>query len=102
MRFRRGRFVDLVERQLDLFERENAELIAEADAALRAYDRAERDEAEACYERYRDRAETAQDELVGIRDAYARSLDVDAAEEYEELFNRRARKRFPRVALELD
>ncbi len=102
MRFRRGRFLDLVERQLDLFERENAELIAETDAALRAYDRAERDEAAACYEKYRDLAETGQDELVEIRDTYARTLDEDTAEEYEHAFNRRVRKRFPRFGLELE
>ncbi len=102
MPFRRGRFADLVERQLDLFEEGNAELIREAEAALRAYDRAERDEAGQRYERYRDLVETGQDELVEIRDAYARTLDEETAEEYEEAFNRRARKRFPRFGLELD
>ena len=102
MPFRRGRFADLVERQLDLFEEENADLIHEAEAALRAYDRAERDEAEERYERYRELVETGQDELVELRDTYARTLDEDTAEEYEEAFNRRVRKRFPRFGLELD
>ena len=102
MPFRRGRFADLVERQLDLFEEESAELIRETEAALRAYDRAERDEAEARYERYRDLVETGQDELVELRDTYARTLDEDTAEEYEEAFNRRVRKRFARFGLELD
>jgi hypothetical protein len=102
MPFRRRRFVDLVERQLDLFEHENAELVEETEAALRAYDRADRDEAEARYEKYRDLAETGQDELVEIRDTYARTLDEDAAEEYCEVFNRLVRKRLPRFGLELD
>jgi hypothetical protein len=102
MRFRRGRFADLVERQLDLFADENADLIRDAEAALRAYDRAERDEAEERYERYRDLVETGQDELVELRDTYARTLDEDTAEEYEDAFNRQARKRFPRFGLELD
>ncbi len=102
MPFRRGRFADLVERQLDLFEEENADLVREAEAALREYGRAERDEAEARYERYRDLVETGQDELVELRDTYARTLDEDTAEEYEAAFNRRVRKRFPRFGLELD
>ena len=102
MPFRRGRFVDLVERQLDLFERDNAELIEETEAALRAYDRAERDEAQELYEKYRDLAETGEDELVELRDAYARTLAQETADEYRDAFNRRARKRFPRFGLELD
>lgn len=102
MPFRRGRFVDLVERQLDLFERENAELIEETEAALRAYDRAERDEAQERYERYRDLAETGEDELVDLRDAYAGTLGEETADEYRDAFNRRARKRFPRFGLELE
>ncbi len=102
MPFRRGRFVDLVERQLDLFEHDNAELIHETDAALRAYDRAERDEAQELYEKYRDLAETGEDELVELRDAYARTLAEETADEYRDVFNRRARKRFPRFGLELD
>ncbi len=102
MPFRRGRFVDLVERQLDLFERENAELIEETEAALRAYDRAERDEAQELYEKYRDLAETGEEELAELRDAYARTLAEETADEYRDAFNRRARKRFPRFGLELE
>ncbi len=102
MPFRRGRFVDLVERQLDLFERDNAELIEETEAALRAYDRAERDEAQELYEKYRDLAETGEEELAELRDAYARTLAEETADEYRDAFNRRARKRFPRFGLELE
>ena len=102
MPFRRGRFVDLVARQIELFERERAGLIRDADAALRAYDTAERDEAEERYGDYLDLVETGQDELVDIREAYAATLDDDAAEEYREIFNRLARKRVPRFSLELD
>jgi hypothetical protein len=102
MPFRRGRFVDLVERQLDLFERDNAELIEETEAALRAYDRAQRDEAQELYEKYRDLAETGEEELAELRDAYARTLTEETADEYRDAFNRRARKRFPRFGLELE
>ena len=102
MPFRRGRFVDLVERQLDLFERDHAGLIGDAEAALRAYDGAPRDEAEERYGDFLDLVETGQDELVEIRETYARTLDDDAAEEYRAVFNRLARKRLPRFGLELD
>ena len=44
--FRRKRFADLISRQLDLFEREHADVIAEAETRLDAYNRADRDEAE--------------------------------------------------------
>jgi hypothetical protein len=102
MRFRRGRFAELVERQLDFFAEENADLIREAEAALRAYDRAERDEAQELYEEYRDLAETGEEELAELRDAYARTLTEETADEYRDAFNRRARKRFPRFGLELE
>ncbi len=102
MPFSRRRFADLVERQLDLFEREQAGLIRDVEAALAAYDRAERDEAEARYGDYLDLVETGQDELVELRDAYAASLDEDTADEYRATFNDRVRKRLPRFGLELD
>ncbi len=98
----RGRFVDLIERQLDLFEREHAGLIRDADAALQAYNDAPREEAEERYGGYLDLAETGTDELVRLRDAYAETLAPDAAEEYQDLFNRLVRKRLPRFGLELD
>jgi hypothetical protein len=102
MRLRRGRFVDLVERQLELFERERAGLIGDAEAALRAYDAAERDEAEERYGDFLDLVETGQAELVEIREAYAATLDDETAEDYREIFNGLVRKRLPRFGLELD
>lgn len=102
MLFRRGRFRDLVERQLELFGREHAGLIGDVEAALRAYNSADRDEAEARYEAFLDLVETGQDELVEMREAFAGTLDEDAALEYEEAFNAAARKRLPRFGLELD
>ncbi|MDQ3993658.1 MAG: hypothetical protein M3265_02550 [Actinomycetota bacterium] len=102
MRFRQGRFVDLVGRQIALFERDRAGLIRDADAALRAYDAAERSEAEERYGDYLDLVGAGQDELVEIREAYALTLAEDAADEYREVFNRIARKRLPRFALELE
>jgi hypothetical protein len=100
--FRRTPFADVIERQLDLFLAENAGLLADADAALAAYNRAERDEAEERYGDYADRVDWAREALEDLRDTYARTLDEDAAEEYEAAFNAEARVRFPDLSLELD
>ena len=101
MRLRRGRFEDLVDRQLELFEQDSAGLLHDVETALRAYDRAERDEAEERYGDYVDLVDTGRDGLEEIRDSYARTLDEDAAEEYRGIFNERARRRFPRFGFEL-
>jgi hypothetical protein len=97
----RGRFADVIERQLDLFLNEHAGLINDTEAALRAYNDASRDEAEERYGDFLDLVETGTDELTSMRDAYAGSLDEDSAEEYRELFNRLVRKRLPRFGLEV-
>jgi hypothetical protein len=98
----RGRFVDLVERQLELFEAENADLLADCRTALDAYNAATRDEAEELYGDYVDQVDAARDALLAYRYTYARTLDDEAADEYEEVFNRVARKRLPRLGLELE
>jgi hypothetical protein len=98
----RGRFVDLVERQVALFAAENEGLIRDTEAALAAYNRAARDEAEERYGDYLDLVETGTDALVELRDNFAATLDEDSYEEYHEVFNRTVRKRLPRFGLELD
>jgi hypothetical protein len=98
----RGRFVDLVERQLELFEEEHAGLLADVEAALGAYDGAPRDEAEERYGDFLDLVETGTEELIELRERYAASLDVETALEYETVFNDVARRRLPRFGLELD
>jgi len=98
----RGRFVDLVERQIALFTADNEGLIRDTEAALAAYNRARRDEAEERYGDYLDLIETGTDALVELRDNFASSLDEDSYEEYHEVFNRIVRKRLPRFGLELD
>ncbi|HEY3069003.1 MAG TPA: hypothetical protein VGJ34_01700 [Gaiellaceae bacterium] len=97
-----GRFVGLIERQLDLFTAEHAGLLADVEAALSAYDRAPRGEAEERYGDFLDLVETGTDELVEVRENYAATLDEEAAEEYRSLFNELVRKRMPRFGLELD
>jgi isocitrate dehydrogenase kinase/phosphatase len=99
--FRRKRFTDLVARQIALFERDQRDLIKECEAAKQAYDRAVRDEAEERYGDYVDLVDAGADILADIRDHFARTLDDEAAAEYETAFNRAVAKRLPRFALEL-
>jgi hypothetical protein len=101
VRLGRRPFKDVIERQLDLFEREHADLIAECEAAEEAYDAAARDEAEERYGDYVDLVETGTEALADLRDAFARTLDEDKAEEYEASFNRAVARRLPRFALEI-
>ena len=102
MRLRRPRFGEVIERQLDLFEREQRGLIADCVAAEEAYDRSGRDEAESRYGDYVDLVETGTELLADLRDNFASTLDDDTAEEYEGAFNRAVLKRFRRFALEIE
>lgn len=100
--FRRRRFADVISRQLDLFEREQADLIRECEHAERAYDRSDRDEAEARYGDYVDLVETGTEALADLRDHFAATLAEGDDDEYEEAFNRAVAKRLPRFALEIE
>ena len=73
-----------------------------ATTAERAYDRAERDEAEERFGDYQDLVETGTEILADLRDNFASSLDDETAEEYEAEFNRAVAKRLPRFALEIE
>jgi predicted translin family RNA/ssDNA-binding protein len=99
---RRSRFADVISRQLEMFQRDEADLVGECVEAERAYDRADRDEAEERYGDYVDLVETATEALADLRSSYAATLDEDAAEEYEEAFNRAVKKRLPRFGNEID
>ena len=92
----------MISRQLDLFEREHAEVIEECDALERAYNTAPRDEAEERYGDYVDAVETGTEILADIRDHFKWTLDDETGELYEEEFNRAVLKRFPRFALEIE
>ena len=97
-----GRFQELAERQLALFREDEAELLTEVEDALEAYDSASRDEAEERYGEFVDLVDTGREALVDMRDAFAASLDEEAAEEYRLVFDDLVRKRLPRFGLELD
>jgi hypothetical protein len=102
MRLRRAPFVDLIDRQLDLFEREHRGLIADCIAAEESYNRAERDEAEERYGDYVDLVETGTEVLADLRDNFATTLDDDTADDYTAAFNRAVLRRFRRFALEIE
>jgi len=99
---RRGRFGEVIERQLNLFEREHAHLFGEWAEAKAVYDRAPREEAEERYGDLMDVAETAAEALADLRGHYTWKLDEGVDEEYEQEFNRSAAKRFPHLTLELE
>lgn len=96
------RFADLVRRQLDLFKREQAVLIGECEEAERAYDAADRGEAEERYGEYLDLVETGTELLAGLRDNFSSTMDEEAAEKYEDEFNRAVLKRLSRFALRIE
>jgi len=95
-------FEDVIRRQLDLFESECADLIADCDAAERAYDAAGRDEAEERYSEYLDLVETGTERLAVLRDNFASTMTEIAAEDYEQEFNAAVQRRLPRFALQIE
>jgi hypothetical protein len=99
---RKRRFADVIARQLDLFVRDQLELLEACDAAERAYDRSERGEAEERYGDYQDLVETGTEILADLRDNFASTLDDAAAEEYEAAFNLAVTRRLPRFGLEIE
>ena len=100
--FRKRRFGDVIARQLDLFREQEAELIADVEAARLAYNAADRDEAEDKYGDYLLLVEAGTEALADIRDHFKRTLDEDDAEEYEAEFNRAVAKQLRTFALEID
>jgi hypothetical protein len=91
---RRRRFGDVIERQLDLFERDDGDLLDACEEALRAYRAAPREEAEESYERFGDLQAEANETLEDARDTYAATLDEASADRYRAEFDRTAAKRF--------
>ena len=95
---RRSRFHDLVARQLDLFEHDEAALLVEAAEADAVWTNAERDESEELYGDYQLVADALGERLYDVREAYAQTLDERAADDYRSAFTRGATRRFPRFA----
>lgn len=95
---RRGRFHNLVERQLDLFAADDADLLAEAAEAEATWNSAPAEGAEEAYGDYQLVVDAIADRLLDIRETYAHSLGEDAAIEYTAEFTRAAARRFRRYA----
>jgi hypothetical protein len=95
---RHGPFDDLVERQLDLFAQDDAELLQEADEAEAAWNAAGRDTAEEAYGDYQLVVDAIADRLLDLREAYAATLDADTADAYRGAFATAAARRFRRYA----
>ena len=101
MILRRGRFHDLVDRQLDLFASET-ELLSEAAEADAAWSTADADESEELYGDYQLVVDAIGSTLHEIRETYAATLDGETADEYRSSFDRAARKPFGRLAAFLE
>jgi len=98
--FRRTRFAQVIDAQLDLFDREHRDVIDEAASRLADYNRADRDEAEELYGDYVDAVETGTEILADLRDHYARTLEDP--ERYCAEFNRAVARRLRPFASEIE
>ena len=74
MRFGRGRFHELVERQLDLFSVDESQLLAEAGAADAAWTNASADASEELYGDFQLVADAVGERLYDMREAFAGTL----------------------------
>ncbi|HVD48931.1 MAG TPA: hypothetical protein VNB50_02770 [Gaiellaceae bacterium] len=99
---RKRRFADVIARQLDLFVRDQLELLEACDDAERAYDRGGRPDAEERFGDYQELVETGTEILADLRDNFSSTLGEPEAEEYEAAFNRAVAKRLPRFGLEIE
>jgi hypothetical protein len=97
-----SRFAELIALQLDLFERQDAEFLRRVDDAERAYDTADREDAEEIYGRFQELVEHGTEALAEMRDAYSRTLDPDDAGTYVAEFNQTVIDRMPRFGLEIE
>ena len=95
---RRGRFDELVARQLDLFAADEVGLLREAEEAEAVWNRSGRDESEEAYGDYQLVVDAIADRLLDIRELYARTLEPDAAAAYSVAFTNAARRRFRRYS----
>ena len=101
MIFGRGRFREVVERQLDLFESET-ELLDEAAEADSAWTSADAEASEELYGDYQLVVDAIGTQLHDIRETYVSTLDGQTADEYRRTFDKAARKRFGRLVAFLD
>jgi hypothetical protein len=102
IRFRRGRFHDLVARQLDLFASDERDLLEDAEAAEEAWNRASREDAEELYGDWQLVLEALGERLLDLRETYAATLAEKGAEDYRAAFMRAASARYRKLTALLD
>jgi len=102
VRLRRDQFRDVIGRQLDVFVEDEADLLEECRDKFRAYNNADREDREEAFGDFSDAVETATEALADMRDRFARTLDEEAAETYDDSFNRAVQKRWPELGLEIE
>jgi uncharacterized Ntn-hydrolase superfamily protein len=100
--FRRKRFGDVIQRQLDLFVTDHADVLADVAERFRLWNAAGREEAEELYGDYVDAFETGTELLADVRDHFASTLAEPDADAYRREFDRAVAKRLPTFALELE
>jgi hypothetical protein len=94
VRLRRSRFDDLVERQLDLLEADEAALLDEARAADAAWTNATAEDSEELYGDYQLVVDAIGERLYETRETYATTLDAGTAATYRTAFDKATRNRF--------
>jgi hypothetical protein len=100
--FRRKRFGDLIQMQLDVFAIDHTDRLASLRDALLQYRASGRDDAEERYGDYADEIDWAAEELAEMRDAYAATIDPDLVEQYEREFSKAVHRAYPPIAVILD
>jgi hypothetical protein len=98
----RRRFGDVIKRQLEHFESDDADYLRRVNEAYKAYDRSDREDSEELYGDYMELVEAGSETLAEMRDRYAQTLDEDDADEYVREFNRAVLKRWRYFALEIE
>jgi uncharacterized Ntn-hydrolase superfamily protein len=102
VRLGRSPFRDVINRQLDLFVRDHADVIEEVNTRFRLYSNAGREDAEELYGDYLDAVETGTELLADLRDNFAQTLANGDDERYLADFDRAVAKRLPAYALEIE
>jgi hypothetical protein len=100
--FRRDRFGEVIGRQFDVFEADQADLLDEVADLFEKWNAADRDEAEEAYGYYADAIDAGAELLAAMRDRFAATLAEQDTEQYEREFNRAAGRRFPVLGRELE
>jgi hypothetical protein len=95
---RRSRFHDVVRRQLDLFAEDEAALLAEAAGKDAAWTNAPREESEERFGDYQLVVDAIGEHLYDVREAYASTIQDEAADQYRAAFDAAALKRFRGLA----